>query len=117
MSIICPKGKGCEKSFEEIDGIAIYRHVQPFEASGAFGYLAEYSWALLAEFTLSLRVLMERGFDAIHVSIQPSYNHFFLRPHPRSELADRVLPGRFAACSPSAADRRLCQATLAPVGT
>ena len=47
VSIICPKGKGYEKGFEEIDGIAIYRHPQPFEASGALGYLAEYSWALL----------------------------------------------------------------------
>jgi glycosyltransferase involved in cell wall biosynthesis len=71
VSIICPKGKGAEKSFEEIDGIAIYRHVQPFEASGALGYLAEYSWALLAEFALSLRVLMERGFDAIHACNPP----------------------------------------------
>jgi len=71
VSIICPKGKGYEKGFEEIDGIAIYRHVQPFEASGALGYLAEYSWALLAEFALSLRVLMERGFDAIHACNPP----------------------------------------------
>ncbi|HEX4971616.1 MAG TPA: glycosyltransferase family 4 protein [Steroidobacteraceae bacterium] len=71
VSIICPKGKGYEKSFEEIDGIAIYRHVQPFEASGALGYLAEYTWALLAEFALSLRVLMERGFDAIHACNPP----------------------------------------------
>jgi glycosyltransferase involved in cell wall biosynthesis len=71
VSIICPKGKGYEKSFEEIDGIAIYRHVQPFEASGPLGYLAEYSWALLAEFALSLRVLMERGFDAIHACNPP----------------------------------------------
>ena len=39
VSIICPKGKGYEKSFEELDGIAIYRHPQPFEASGALGYL------------------------------------------------------------------------------
>jgi glycosyltransferase involved in cell wall biosynthesis len=71
VSIICPKGKGYEKGFEEIDGIAIYRHVQPFEASGPLGYLAEYSWALLAEFALSLRVLMERGFDAIHACNPP----------------------------------------------
>jgi glycosyltransferase involved in cell wall biosynthesis len=71
VSIICPKGKGYEKSFEEIDGIAIYRHVQPFEGNGALGYLAEYSWALLAEFALSLRVLMERGFDAIHACNPP----------------------------------------------
>jgi glycosyltransferase involved in cell wall biosynthesis len=71
VSIICPKGKGYEKSFEELEGIAIYRHVQPFEASGPLGYLAEYSWALLAEFALSLRVLMERGFDAIHACNPP----------------------------------------------
>ena len=44
VSIICPKGKGYEKSYEEIDGIAIYRHPMPFEGSGALGYLAEYSW-------------------------------------------------------------------------
>ena len=44
VSIICPKGKGYEKSFEELEGIAIYRHPQPFEASGALGYLAEYTW-------------------------------------------------------------------------
>lgn len=71
VSIICPKGKGYEQSFEEIEGIAIYRHPQPFEGSGALGYLAEYSWALLAEFALSLRVLMERGFDAIHACNPP----------------------------------------------
>jgi glycosyltransferase involved in cell wall biosynthesis len=71
VSIICPKGKGYEKGFEEIDGIAIYRHPMPFEGNGALGYLAEYGWALLAEFALSLRVLMERGFDAIHACNPP----------------------------------------------
>jgi glycosyltransferase involved in cell wall biosynthesis len=71
VSIICPKGKGYEKSFEEIDGIAVYRHSMPFEANGALGYFAEYTWALLAEFFLSLRVLFERGFDAIHACNPP----------------------------------------------
>jgi len=71
VSIICPKGKGYEQGYEEIDGIAIYRHPMPFEANGALGYFAEYSWALLAEFALSLRVLMERGFDAIHACNPP----------------------------------------------
>jgi glycosyltransferase involved in cell wall biosynthesis len=71
VSIICPKGKGYEQGFEEVDGVAIYRHPQPFEASGALGYLAEYTWALLAEFALSLRVLLERGFDAIHACNPP----------------------------------------------
>lgn|SRR5512138_561805 len=71
VSIICPKGKGYEKSYEQIDGIAIYRHPQPFEASGPLGYLAEYTWALLAEFALSIRVLFEQGFDAIHACNPP----------------------------------------------
>jgi glycosyltransferase involved in cell wall biosynthesis len=72
VSIICPKGPGCERSYEEIEGIAIYRHSQPFEASGAFGYFAEYTWALLAEFMLSLRVLLfGRGFDVIQACNPP----------------------------------------------
>jgi glycosyltransferase involved in cell wall biosynthesis len=71
VSIICPKGRGYEKSFEEIDGIAIYRHSMPFEGDGAFGYLAEYTWALLAEFVLSVKVLFEQGFDAIHACNPP----------------------------------------------
>jgi glycosyltransferase involved in cell wall biosynthesis len=72
VSIVCPKGPGCERSFEEIDGIAIYRHPQPFEASGALGYLAEYTWALLAEFWLSLKVLIAgRGFDIVQACNPP----------------------------------------------
>jgi glycosyltransferase involved in cell wall biosynthesis len=71
VSIICPKGKGYEAGYEQIDGIAIYRHPQPFEARGPLGYLAEYSWALAAEFILSLRVLRERGFDAVHACNPP----------------------------------------------
>lgn len=66
VSIICPKGKGYEKSFEELDGVAIYRHSMPFEASGALGYALEYSWALAAEFLLSLKISFTRGFDVIH---------------------------------------------------
>ena len=66
VSIICPRGKGYERSYEELEGIAIYRHSMPFEASGALGYLAEYGWALAAEFALSLRICLTRGFDVVH---------------------------------------------------
>jgi glycosyltransferase involved in cell wall biosynthesis len=71
VSIICPKGRGYESSRENLEGIAIYRHSLPFEASGAVGYALEYSWALLAEFWLSLRVLATRGFDVIHACNPP----------------------------------------------
>jgi len=66
VSVICPKGKGYEKSFEELDGVAIYRHSMPFEASGPLGYALEYGWALIAEFLLSLKICFTRGFDVIH---------------------------------------------------
>jgi glycosyltransferase involved in cell wall biosynthesis len=71
VSIICPKARGFEKGREDIDGITIYRHPMPIEASGALGFAAEYAWALLAQFILSLRVLLERGFDAIHACNPP----------------------------------------------
>lgn len=71
VSIICPKGRGYEKGREVIDGIHIYRHALPIEASGALGYAIEYAWALFWEFVLALRVLATRGFDAIHACNPP----------------------------------------------
>jgi glycosyltransferase involved in cell wall biosynthesis len=76
VSIICPTGKGYEKKFEEIDGIAIHRYDLPFEADGALGYLLEYSTALFRTFVLSWKVLLTRGFDAIHACNPPDL--FFL---------------------------------------
>jgi glycosyltransferase involved in cell wall biosynthesis len=76
VSIICPTGKGYEKHFEEIDGIAIYRYDLAVEASGALGYALEYSLALFWTFVLTWRVLLTRGFDAIHACNPPDL--FFL---------------------------------------
>jgi glycosyltransferase involved in cell wall biosynthesis len=71
VSIICPKGRGYEAAFEELEGIAIYRHSLPTEASGALGYALEYSWALAAQLWLAFKVLRQRGFDAIHACNPP----------------------------------------------
>lgn len=71
VSIICPTGKGYESKYEVIDGIHIYRHGLPLEAEGALGYLLEYSTALFWEFTLAWKVLLTRGFDAIHACNPP----------------------------------------------
>ncbi|HKZ73532.1 MAG TPA: glycosyltransferase family 4 protein, partial [Steroidobacteraceae bacterium] len=54
-----------------IQGIAIHRHSLPVEASSPLGYALEYSWALLAQLVLSLRVLATRGFDVIHACNPP----------------------------------------------
>ncbi|HUO44253.1 MAG TPA: glycosyltransferase family 4 protein [Burkholderiales bacterium] len=71
VSIICPTGRGYEKKFEVIDGIAIYRYALPLEGSGAKGYAIEYAVALFWMFVLSWRVLLTRGFDVIHACNPP----------------------------------------------
>jgi glycosyltransferase involved in cell wall biosynthesis len=76
VSIVCPTGKGCEKSYEVIDGIHIWRYGLPREGAGALGYLVEYSAALFFTFFLSLRVLWKRGFDVVHACNPPDL--FFL---------------------------------------
>ena len=76
VSIICPTGKGCEKKFEAIDGIDIWRYDLPLEGEGASGYALEYSVALFWTFVISWRVLLTRGFDVVHACNPPDL--FFL---------------------------------------
>jgi len=76
VSIICPTGRGYERTYEDIDAIHIYRYRLPLEAEGALGYLMEYAVALFWTFLLSWRVLLTRGFDAIHACNPPDL--FFL---------------------------------------
>ncbi|MFC3109213.1 glycosyltransferase family 4 protein [Undibacterium arcticum] len=76
VSIICPTGKGYEKTYEVIEGVHIYRYDLLLEAKGAIGYLMEYSLALFHTFRLTWKVHFERGFDVIHACNPPDL--FFL---------------------------------------
>lgn len=76
VSIICPTGKGCEKKFEAIDGIDIWRYDLPTEGEGALGYLIEYCAALAFTFFLSWKVFFRKGFDVVHACNPPDL--FFL---------------------------------------
>jgi Glycosyltransferase len=71
VSVICPKGKGYEKEYEEIDGIHVYRHDLPKEVSSSAGYISEYSHALWHEWCLARKVYREQGFDVIHACNPP----------------------------------------------
>jgi glycosyltransferase involved in cell wall biosynthesis len=71
VSIICPTGKGCERKFEAIDGIDIWRYDLPVEGAGVPGYFAEYAIALTKSFILSLRIAFGRGFDIVHACNPP----------------------------------------------
>ncbi len=70
VSIICPKGKGFERSRETLEGIEIYRH-RIWEASRTPGYLAEYAWALAVESFLALTIYWKTRFRILHAANPP----------------------------------------------
>jgi glycosyltransferase involved in cell wall biosynthesis len=66
VSVICPTGKGFDARYELLEGVHVYRHRLPQDASGAFGYLIEYGAALWQESRLAWKILFRHGFDVIH---------------------------------------------------
>ncbi len=64
VSVICPKSGGFQASFERIEGIAIYRYAG-IEGSGAIRYLLEYSWALVNQFCLAVRIFRKTRFRVL----------------------------------------------------
>jgi glycosyltransferase involved in cell wall biosynthesis len=70
VSVICPKRNQFTRSRETLEGIEIYRH-RLREASGLFGYLLEYPWALAAEWVLALRVYCRTRFRVIQACNPP----------------------------------------------
>lgn len=71
VSIICPKGRGCTRAYEYLEGIHVYRHPLPVEADSAFGYVLEYGLSLAMEFALASWIALRRGFDVIHACNPP----------------------------------------------
>ncbi|WP_298174533.1 glycosyltransferase family 4 protein [Novosphingobium sp.] len=71
VSIISPRGKGFERSYECHEGIHIHRHPLTADASTVLGYLFEYGTALLWQTILAWRIFFGRGFDVIHICNPP----------------------------------------------
>ncbi|MGE0596396.1 MAG: glycosyltransferase family 4 protein [Hyphomonadaceae bacterium] len=71
VSVICPKGKGFDKSYERINDVDIYRFALPVEARGLAVYAIEYSWALLSFFWLALNVARKGRIDVIQACNPP----------------------------------------------
>jgi glycosyltransferase involved in cell wall biosynthesis len=71
VSILSPKGKGYEDSYELREGIHIYRHPLPKEGNSALGYLWEYGWALFWETLFAWWIYFRRGFDVIQACNPP----------------------------------------------
>lgn len=89
VAVICPMGKGYETPYEEIDGVHIYRHTLPIDASGALGYLLEYGVALFHEMRLALRVARRHGFDTLQACNPPDL--IFLVALPFKLLGKRFI--------------------------
>jgi glycosyltransferase involved in cell wall biosynthesis len=71
VSVVCPKGPvRARASYENLDGIEIYRH-RTWEASKISGYLLEYTWALAAEFYLTLKVFAHTRFRILQACNPP----------------------------------------------
>lgn len=66
VSIICPQMKGYTKSFEQLDGIDIYRHPLPVEATGALGYLIEYGTSIFWWYWYAIKIFAKKRFHVIH---------------------------------------------------
>src|SRR5271167_243401 len=72
VSVISPLGeKGDSSVYEVVNGVNVYRYPMLWQASGAIGYLFEYSWGFFCAATLSLLVCLKDGFDAIHAANPP----------------------------------------------
>jgi glycosyltransferase involved in cell wall biosynthesis len=71
VSVVCPKGGKYTAPYEVLEGIHVFRHPLPYEADGALGYAAEYSWALAWEFALSIKAYWKVGFDVVQACNPP----------------------------------------------
>jgi glycosyltransferase involved in cell wall biosynthesis len=72
VSVICPKTKGYDATYERLEGIDIFRYPVPLDAHSALGFIIEFAWGFLLTSFLSLRVVIAgRGFDVLHVCNPP----------------------------------------------
>jgi glycosyltransferase involved in cell wall biosynthesis len=65
VAALCPRDKGCERGYEFIDGVHIYRHPRTDDGNSPLGYVLEYSSALFWEFLYSWYIYFRHGFQVI----------------------------------------------------
>jgi glycosyltransferase involved in cell wall biosynthesis len=65
VSVLSPRGKGYTKGHEVLEGVHVYRHPMPNEATRALGYLWEYGCALFWEFLYAWWIFLTRGFQVL----------------------------------------------------
>jgi glycosyltransferase involved in cell wall biosynthesis len=72
VTVVCPKAKGFERSFEVIGGVRIHRYRLPVDARGAAGFALEAIWCFVRTGMKILRVVVAGGgYDVLHVCNPP----------------------------------------------
>ena len=72
VSVICPKGRDRDNlSFEIVEGIDVYRYPLALDSMSKKDYLIEYSLSIFFTFFFSLKILLNKNFDVLHVANPP----------------------------------------------
>jgi glycosyltransferase involved in cell wall biosynthesis len=72
VAVICPKKKIYIKSYEQLEGVDIYRYSLIYEADGGVaGYFLEFVYCWMASLWLALKAYSHRPFHAIHACNPP----------------------------------------------
>ena len=72
VAVICPKKKMYTKTFEQLEGVDIYRYPLIYEADGGvIGYFVEFVYCWLASFAFSVFAYLRRPFHVIHACNPP----------------------------------------------
>ncbi len=77
VSVLCPRGKGHQTSYEYLAGVHIFRHPIPPEGNSVLGYLREFCAALFWQFFYTWWIFLRRGFDLIQ-GCNPPDNIFLI---------------------------------------
>jgi glycosyltransferase involved in cell wall biosynthesis len=72
VAVVCPKKKIYTKSYEQLEGVDIYRYPLFYEADkGVAGYFVEFVYCWIASLWLALKAYAHRPFHAIHACNPP----------------------------------------------
>lgn len=72
VAVVCPKKKIYTKSYEQLEGVEIYRYPLIYEADkGVAGYFVEFVYCWIASLWLALRAYSHSPFHAIHACNPP----------------------------------------------
>ena len=72
VSVICPKARGFDASFEVLEDVHIYRYGLPIDAEGPLGFVSEFAWCFARTAMKTVRVsVLGRGFDVLQACNPP----------------------------------------------